>query len=404
MAIDVYPLLEAALYTLIVISIVALIAGYTRIPYTVALVFAGLLLSHARRFPVLRISPEVFMTLVLPPLIFEAAFHIDIDDFKRDADAIMSYAFIGTLLSAALTGLFAYFLLGFSFLEALLLGVIVSPTDPVAVIAIFRRLGIPGRLSLIIEGESLFNDGVVIVSYSAIVTALLTGIFGLMGVVWRITYAVIGGMIIGGLLGYVVYKIIHLVDDRFVEILLTFISAYGIYLIAESFDASGIIAVAVGGLIISNYGVRLGMTSEARGILHTQWEFVAFLANSVAFIFIGMYLKLQLLLTELWIVSLSIAGILATRAAMVYLVSRALKLRKKVIPTNWQHVIAWSGLRGAISIVLILGLTALPIQHAERIMAITFGVVLFSILVQGLSLSTLIQRLGLVTNREERPP
>lgn len=395
---QVTPSFEALFSISILVIVVALVARRLRVPYTVALVFAGLITPLYFTFPLPEITPEIFMALLLPPLVFEAAMRTDVHDLRKDADAILGFAFVGTLVSTVLVGMFANFLLGFSLLEAFLLGVIVSPTDPIACCSTFRRLGVPKRFSLMIEGESLFNDGVAIVLYSGIVTAFMTGIFEPLQIAQGITLSIIGGVLIGGFLGYIGYQVLWLSQDVSVDILLAFIVMYGVHQLADSLKTSGIIAVVVAGLVMIGYGRGKELSQESVATLETVWEFIAFLVTSVAFIFVGRYLELQLLWAHLWIVLPAIASILVARFLMIYLISTILYTWKTVIPGNWRDAIAWSGLRGPVSIVLVLGLRNLPsIEHAPEITAITFGVVLFSILVQGLSLNKIIQKLGIAT-------
>jgi len=392
------PFFGALFNILILITIIALVARRLRVPYTVALVFAGLITPLFPGFSLPEITPEIFMMLLLPPLVFKAAMNMNLKDVRRDADMVLSFAFIGTLLSVVFIALFTYFFLRlflptFGLLEAFLLGVIAAPTDPVAVESAFQKLKVPKRLSRIIEGESLFNDGVAIVLYSAIISAFVTNMFVPLLITGEIILAVIGGAIIGGVLGYAISRILCLSEDKFTSILLSFITVYGTYQLAETLQVSGIIAVAVAGLTMMSLRNK-SLSQESTNMLYAVWDFVAFLATSVAFIVVGVDLKLGLLWNYLWIVLPAICIILFTRFLMVYLISTVLYMRKKVIPGTWRDLIVWSGLRGPVSIVMALGLSGLHIEHAAEITAITFGVIVFSILVQGLSLSKVVQKLG----------
>ncbi len=170
-------LLLLSLNILILVVGVSIIVRYLRIPYTVSLVIAGLLVTLLFPASLPHFSPEVFLTFLLPPIIFQAGTKVDVVDLRKDLRIILTYAFVGTLLSSILVGLLSYYALGFSPAEAFILGSIASPTDAVAVISLLKRLGAPTRLALIIEGETLFNDGVAVVIYSSITAAVLTGVF-----------------------------------------------------------------------------------------------------------------------------------------------------------------------------------------------------------------------------------
>ncbi len=389
---------------LILITFIALLARRFRLPYTVVLVFVGLLIPLFPSFNLPELSPEFFMTLLLPPIVFEAAYRLDVSSMMKEADVVLSYAFVGTLLSTFLIAGAAYFILHFSLIESLLLGIITSPTDPVAVISTFRRLGISERFSLIIEGEALFNDGVAIVLYSALLTASKTGSLEGLPLAKEIIYSIVSASLIGALSGYLVFWMMRLSEDRFVHSLLTFLSAMGIYRIVESefIRASGVIAVVASGLV-TRYMIneRGGLTEESKSFLDVFWEFIAFITTSIAFLFIGLYLDLDLLWAYFLAILASIAVILGARRLMIYFLAELLRrIRKKELPQSWQNGLTWAGLRGAVSVVLSLGVMNLPLDHGSEILAISFGVVLFSLLFQGLSINFVVRKLGLAPRED----
>jgi len=391
---------ESAFNILLLVVLVSIIARFFRLPYTVALVFAGLL---APFFSLLlpQVSPDIFLSLLLPPVIFQAATHINLSEMRKDANPIFSYAFIGTMLSTFLIGLIFHFAMGFPFLEALLLGAIISPTDPIAVISSLRTLGVSRRLTLIIEGESLFNDGVAVVMYTTIITALISGVFDWADVVGGMIFSILAGGVIGGLIGYITYRLLSALerlhgggDDDFIRIILTFITMYVSYQLAIFLNGSGIISVAIAGLIMGNF---LSKTIPQRSLenLDMVWDFVAFIATSVSFILIGTNLSLYLLWEYIFTIVLSFLIILCIRAITIYSLSEVLGLAGKGIPRSWQNTTIWSGLRGAVSVMLALGLAELPIQRSNDITAIIFGVVFFSVIFQGLTIKPLMRKLEL---------
>lgn len=391
------PTLDPVFNLLIIVTFIALLARRFRLPYTVVLVFAGLLIPLFPSLSLPDLSPEFFMSLLLPPIVFEAAYHLGLSDVIKEADVVLSFAFVGTLLSTVFIAGAAHFILHFDLIESLLLGIIISPTDPVAVIATFRRLGVSERFSCIVEGEALLNDGVAIVFYSALLTASITGRLEALLLVRDIVYSILGGCLIGAVGGYLVFRTMKWSGDRFVHGLLTFLSAYGIYRIAEIIEASGVIAVVLYGLTTKYMLHEQGdYLDESNSFLDAFWEFIAFIATSIAFLFIGLDLDLNLLQNYLPVILASIAVVLGARRLIIYSLAEPLRrIRKKDLSHAWQNSLTWAGLKGAVSVVLALGVADLPLVHSDEILAISFGVVLFSLLVQGLSISFVIKKLGL---------
>lgn len=383
-------LLLLSLNTLILLVGVSIIVRHLRIPYTVSLVIAGVFVTLLFPASLPHFSPEVFLTFLLPPIIFQAGTKVDISDVRRDLKLILTYAFVGTLLSSILVGLLSYYALGFSPVEAFILGSIISPTDAVAVISILKRLGAPTRLTVIIEGETLFNDGVAVVLYSAITAAVLTGVFNPFIAVIGMILSIVMGAIVGGVVGYIVYRLMMVIDDNFVRILLSLLAAYGSYQIATGLNGSGYTSVAVAGIIIGSY-VQIPQREVEN--LDMIWQFISFIVSSTSFVLIGIYVLPSLLGQYLVAILTSILIVLGARAITVYGLSPLMKSDGNNIPRKWQHIVVWAGLRGPVSVMLALGLGSLPLAQADKLTAITFGIVLFSILVQGLSMRFLLDKL-----------
>jgi monovalent cation:H+ antiporter, CPA1 family len=379
---------------LILVALVSLIAHFLRIPYTVGLIFGGLFAAIFQPFTLPQISTEVFLTILLPPVVFQAATKFGLSDMRKNGAIILSYAFVGTILSAAIIGVLAVLLLGFSLAEGLLLGAILAPTDAIAVIAVLKKIGVPTRLTLVVEGESLFNDGVAIVMYSAIVAAIMSGsgFFELTAFTVTLVGSIIVGVGVGLLVGYVSYRVVSHTPESFLQAILTFLAAYGSYQLAASLGGSGIISVVVSGLIIGNYVPKVipQRSVEEIGVI---WEFTAFIVTSISFILIGLDLNIFLFGQFFFVIVLSILTVLVARAVTVYSIAGILNLRGKILPTSWQHIINWSGLRGVVSVMLALGIGGLSISHAKEIEAVTFGVVFFSVIVQGTSIRSFAKRL-----------
>jgi len=391
---------DAIYNILILVVVITLIARQVNFPSTIAFIFAGLLAASVPRISLPELSPEIFLTVLLPPILFTETLTMDIDGLIDDSDTILTYAVAGTALMVTAIGVYTHYIFGMGWLEAFMLGIIIAPTDPVSVIATFKRLGVIRRFQLIVAGESLFNDGVAIVIYSILLTIIEAGSISALDVLTTTIIKVFGGIILGYVAGYIVHLIMCWTDDLYVKTLLTFIIAFGVFRLAEQFHASGVIAVVLAGLILNyrcrNYG---GIGEKAEESLEIMWEFVGFIASSFAFIFIGVSLEIDLLFSfALQILGLSIVSVIF-RYGMIDIIARILEeYRGKRIPTNWRAGMTWSGLRGAVSIVLVLGITGIDLPNEQLLLALTYGIVLSTNLIQGLSMPILIKRLNLFSS------
>ena len=391
---------DAIYNILILVVVITLIARQVNFPSTIAFIFAGLLAASVPRISLPELSPEIFLTILLPPILFTETLTMDIDGLIDDSDTILTYAVAGTALMVTAIGIYTHYIFGMGWLEAFMLGIIIAPTDPVSVIATFKRLGVIRRFQLIVAGESLFNDGVAIVIYSILLTIIEAGSISALDVLTTTIIKVFGGIILGYVAGYIVHLIMCWTDDLYVKTLLTFIIAFGVFRLAEQFHASGVIAVVLAGLILNyrcrNYG---GIGEKAEESLEIMWEFVGFIASSFAFIFIGVSLEIDLLFSfALQILGLSIVSVIF-RYGMIDIIARILEeYRGKRIPTNWRAGMTWSGLRGAVSIVLVLGITGIDLPNEQLLLALTYGIVLSTNLIQGLSMPILIKRLNLFSS------
>ncbi len=280
---------------------------------------------------------------------------------------------------------------------ALIFGALIAATDPVAVVALFRTLGVPQQLLILLEGESLFNDGIAIVIFNLMIAiALGTTEFSITGLTTNFIIIAGGGLVVGALVSWILSLIIGLVNNHLIEVTLTTVAAYGSYLIAEEIHVSGVLAVVVAGLVIGNLGER-GMSPTTRISLFNFWEFGAYLSNSFAFLLIGLVIDLTDLISSWQSILFAIGAVLFARAVVIYpLSTRVFKL-----PHRMNHVIYWGGLRGAISLALALTLPAALGNDTQVLLQdMTFGVVLFTLLVQGPTMRPIIKRLGFSTRTE----
>ena len=399
---------EFLIWLLIAASVIAVIAIRSRIPYAVALVLGGLALGSLR-LPIVQsiyqahrpdwLTPDIILILFLPALLFEGSVKINLRQLRENLVPIVVLATLGVFAAMLVTGYLVFWLVGLPLLVALLFGAIISATDPIAVISIAKDMAVPKRLTLLLEGESLFNDGTAVVLFQILLAGAVTGTFSLASGAAHFVISVLGGVVIGFVLGYIASKVTARIDDPQIEITLTTIVAYSSYLVAHHFQSSGVIATVVAGLMVGNLGTQ-GMSPRTRVALWSFWEYASFVINSILFLLVGLEVRVTDLLHDWRIVGLAVGAVLLARAASVYGLTALMNLFSRKINFKWQHVLIWGGLHGALSLALALSL-APDFAGRERILTLTFGVVAFSMIVQGLSMKSLIRVLGISTVKED---
>jgi monovalent cation:H+ antiporter, CPA1 family len=293
-------------------------------------------------------------------------------------------------------------LIGLPVLVALLFGSIISATDPISVLAIFKDLKVDERLSLIMEAESLFNDGTAVVLFGILLGAVVAEKLSVANGVEQYFLAVAGGAVLGSVLGYLASRVTGTVDDPQIEITLTTILAYGSYLLAFHLHLSGVIATASAGLVLGNFGSKRRMSARTRTAMQSFWEYVSFVMNSLVFLLIGLEIHVRELLQNWTSVVLAIGAVLLGRALSVYLFVPLSNRFGEKISFRWQHVVIWGGLRGALALALALSLNS-AFPYRQQILDLTFGVVIFSILVQGLTIKPLLKLLQLANGDNATP-
>ncbi len=385
---------------LAIVSLVAWAVRRLRVPYTVALVVAGLLMTFQSSTQV-ALTPELILALFVPPIVFEAAFHLNLSDLQRNLPGILLLAVPGVILTTLIVGAILSVAFPLSIPSALVFGALIAATDPLAVVSLFRKLGVPKRLAVLVEAESLFNDGTAIVVFNLMLAVALTGHFDLVASILDFVRVAAGGILIGLALGWIIARLIERIDDYLIETTLTTILAFGAYLIAEWLHLSGVLAVVAAGLINGNLGPR-GMSPTTRIVLFNFWEYVAFLANSLVFLLIGLRVNIPALLQSWRAVALAVLAVLVARVIIVYALSWVQGRVAEPVPAKWQHILSWGGLRGAICLALVLSLPTTFGPDQQLLQTMAFGVVLFTLLVQGTTMTFLIRRLQIVSRSEEQ--
>ncbi|MHB8604667.1 MAG: cation:proton antiporter [Thermoplasmatota archaeon] len=387
---------------LLAATAVAIVAKLAKLPYTLALVVAGLGIALVfRPSTPFVIDRDVVFHFLLPPLLFEGALAIDLAHLRRVGVPVAVLAIAGVLIAMGVIGGALAYLAAVPLLVALLIGAMISPTDPVSVIALFRDLGVPRGLRTLVESESLANDGTGVVLFTIVVATFAGGETTLSGAAAAFAWRAFGGVGVGLLLGFAAYFVHLKVEDRVIEPVLTLVLAFGTDLVAERIGVSGIVAVASAGLIIGNFGARYGMTAPTRANLLAFWEVLAFASNSFIFLLIGV--EVSAVREPLRFVVPAAVGIGATlfaRAVTVYPLTFALRATPARLERGWMHVVALAGLRGGIPVALSLSLPESVPNH-DLVITVVFAIVLFTLLVQGPVMAPLVRHLGLAGPRDE---
>jgi CPA1 family monovalent cation:H+ antiporter len=386
---------------------VALVVRRLRIPYTVGLVLAGLALGAAHLPHGIHLTKAILYAVFLPGLLFEAAYHLDFAEFRKSARAIFGLAMPGVMATIGATASLLVasshatgFAAGFGWPHALIFSALIAATDPIAVVALFKSLGAPKRLSVLTEGESLVNDGTAIVLFTIIYATVTSGEGLRVGGAAIEFLKVVGlGFVAGGGLAFLTSQIIKGVDDPMIEITLTTVTAYGAFVVAENFHSSGVIATVTAGMVCGSYAAPRGMKASTRIALESFWEYVAFALNSLVFLLIGLEVRVGALVAAWLPIAIAFAAVTVGRAAIVFAVSALLRRTTERISWQWSVMLTWGGLRGALSMVLAV---ALPHEFPQRdlIVTMTFGAVLLSIVVQGTTAGPLLRALKLAGNSE----
>jgi CPA1 family monovalent cation:H+ antiporter len=380
---------------LLVACLIAMLSRRLGLPYIVGLLVAGFLIALLPNSPDLPLSRELIFNILLPPLVFEAAMQLDWRQFRHELPLTLTLAFFGVGIAAAVVAAGMHWIVGWSWIGAALFAALIAATDPVSVIAAFREMRAQPRVSMVVEAESLLNDGAAAVAF-AILSAIAAGASPSGGsVIPAFLWTLAGGMIIGFGVSSAILLVVGRTDDPLVEITLTTLAAYGSFLLAEHFAVSGIISALTAGLLVGGIGWAKVISVGGQDRVRWTWEYFAFLANSFVFILIGINVAHQPL-HRLGSVAggVAILLVLAGRGLSIYPLSALFRWSRWRLKSSYQHTLFWGGLRGALALALALAVPATVPEH-DPIILTAFVVVAFSILVQGLTMPWLIKRLNL---------
>ena len=382
---------EIVALLLLISAVVAILTQRLRLPYSVGLVAAGIVLAFLPFTPEIHLSRSLLFTVLLPPLIFEAAFTLEWQELRKDLPLVLLLATVGVVLSAAVTTTGLHFLSHWQWGSALVFGALISATDPVSVIATFKGAQVRGRLRMLVESESLFNDGTAAVLFAVCVASATGHSPGPLEVSVMLLLMIGGSMLCGAVVAYAALLLAGRTDDLFVEITFTTVAAYGSFLLAEHFHGSGVLATLVAGLIIGDMRTIKFISAEDRAAIQSFWDYAAFVANSLVFLLMGIRIAHEHFLGGWFSVVVAILLVLISRAVTVYPCCSVLWRTRLRVSLQHQHVLFWGGLRGALALALALSLPE-EIPQRESIVSISFAVVAFSIFVQGLTMKPLLRR------------
>lgn len=381
------------IFLLIMATVVALVSQKLRIPYITGLVLAGLPITEvfSRR---VGLDPTLVLNLFLPILIFEAAINTDISRLRSTFKPIALLAGPGSLISSAIIATVVKYGLGLDWIPALLIGVILANTDTVSMIAVFKEIRVPARLSTIVEGETLFNDAAALVSFNLILIIYTTGSLSAVDGIKEILVVALGGGILGAALGYVCLPIFTRLDDPLSSLLLTVALALGTFQLGQFLGVSGAVAVVIAGLVFGNFGLNRSASASDRISLLSFWEYAGFGVNTFIFLLIGIEINPG----SLWKISPSILLVVLAyqlgRIISVYVLLAGLRRFDRPIPLRWQHVLFLGNIKGSLSMALAVAIP-LALTGRELIIELVFGSVLFSLVIQGLALPWMIKRLNI---------
>ena len=369
------------------------------LPYSLALVVLGLVVSVLDLAVDTHVDPDILLSVFLPGLVFEAAYRTDLRMLWRSVGAIAFLAVPGVLLSAGIVAVVLNAVTDIGLIASFVVGAVLAATDPAAVLAVVSKLRVPRQLTTLIEAESLFNDGTGVVLFALAVGALRQPIEGWQVIIGLVVVTLVSA-VIGVVVGFVGSLALRSANDHLIELMISVVVAYGSYLLADRLGESGLIAAVVAGLVFGSYGREMGASRAGSEAMDTVWEFAAYLLTTFIFLLIGLAIGIDQVLAALLPALAVFGALLVGRAAIVYgllgLGDRLLSRRahRQPFSSQWLHLIAWSGLRGAVATALALALPA-DVPHRGMLQGIIFACVLLTLLVHGTTVDFLVARLGL---------
>jgi monovalent cation:H+ antiporter, CPA1 family len=352
---------------LLIAAVVAMLTRRVRLPYSVGLVAAGIFLAVSPFAPKISLTKDLIFTALLPPLLFEAAFNIQWNQLRRDFSVIVVLATLGVALSACVTALGMHLLAHWQWLGALVFGVLIAATDPVSVIAVFKEAKAHGRLLLLIEAESLFNDGTAAVAFVVVVAMVSGQQLTSLEITAMLLKSIGGGILCGGTVALGALLLAGRTDDHLVEITFTTVAAYGSFLLADHFGLSGVLATIAAGIVVGNFKSFGTISDRGKEAVQAFWEYAAFVANSLVFLLIGMHEAHQDFVAIWRPAAIAIVLVTLGRAVAIYPCCLLFSRSARSVTMKHQHILLWGGLRGAVALALALGTSPrIPVTRKDH--------------------------------------
>src|ERR1700735_376598 len=379
-------------FLLLISALVAMLTRRLRLPYPGGLLLAGMPLYVLQIHIKWHLSKDLIFSVFLPPLVFEAALFINWKSFQNDLPVVAVLASAGVMFAAAVTAVGMHYALDWDWGSAPIFGVLISATDPVSVIATFKQAKVEGRIRLLIEAESLLNDGTAAVAFVTVLAILTGNHQDFIAIAGNLLLTILGGITVGAVTGFSLMFLAGRAPDYLVEMTFTTLAAYGSFFIAEHLQMSGVLASLTAGLVVGNYRSSSAITRAGRQALGPFWEFAAFIAHSIIFLLICAQ-EAQQHFVGVWL-PLLVAVLLVTlgRAVAIYPLCALFSASRLKVTYKQQHILFWGGLRGALALALALALPYEMPNH-DAIITVTFAVVAFSVFVQGLTIPLLLRKL-----------
>jgi len=408
---------------LVTIFIASLISSKIRIPYTMVLVgvgvaislshFTGLNFTSISQF---KVDPKLILYFIVPPLIFEAMMKIKHEEFKQVQISALLLSTVGVLLATMVGGFLLVYVAGLPYIVSFAFAALIAPTDAAIVIEVFKRIRTPKLLSTLMESEASFNDATGVIIFSSIIaiaaaqgsTLETQNVIGSINVnfveqIEHFALVFFGGIAVGLAISAAAHRLHRLLDDPFSETALSVAVMFGSVVVANSLGMSGLIAAAVAGLYFGNVTMKSEkiISPKVRTYTSNFWEMIAFFANSLAFLYLGLSMDVLRISQNLPLIMLAFVVVLAARAVSTYPILRLInKFTKENIPRTWRNVVWIGGMRGALSVALVATLP--ESEFKDTLQTITFGVVLASLIIQYPALATYIKKVFPNTITEEK--